>query len=180
MAELEEMTDDELQAIVSTAVKDAIEFVDAEITPRRVLSQEMFDGSTRIGVEEGRSSVVRSVIRDTVRAVKPSLMRIFASHDKVVQFEPVGPEDVQSAEMATECINHILEQNSGYRLLDDAFHDALVKKCGILKAYYEDNDEQTIHDYTGLDQQAFDFLESQPDVDVLSTVVETKLSLIHI
>jgi hypothetical protein len=177
VAELEEMTDDELQAIVSTAVKDAVEFIDAEITPRRVLSQEMFDGQTRIGVEDGRSSVVRSVIRDTVRAVKPSLMRIFASNDKVVQFEPVGPEDVQTAEMATQCINHIFEQNGAYRLLDDAFHDALVKKCGILKAYYEDNDEQTIHDYTGLDQQAFDFLESQPDIDVLSTVVETKIEV---
>jgi len=177
VAELEEMTDDELQAIVSTAVKDAVEFIDAEITPRRVLSQEMFDGQTRIGAEDGRSSVVRSVIRDTVRAVKPSLMRIFASNDKVVQFEPVGPEDVQTADMATQAINHIFEQNGAYRLLDDAFHDALVKKCGILKAYYEDNDEQTIHDYTGLDQQAFDFLESQPDVDVLSTVIETKVEI---
>ena len=177
MAELEEMTDDELQAIVSTAVKDAVEFIDAEITPRRVLSQEMFDGQTRIGAEDGRSSVVRSVIRDTVRAVKPSLMRIFASNDKVVQFEPVGPEDVQTADMATQAINHIFEQSGAYQLLDDVFHDALVKKCGILKAYYEDNDEQTIHDYTGLDQQAFDFLESQPDVDVLSTVVETKIEI---
>ena len=177
MVELEEMTDDELESIVSTAVKDAVEFIDAEITPRRVLSQEMFDGQTRVGSEEGRSSVVRSVIRDTVRAVKPSLMRVFASHDKVVQFEPVGPEDVQTAEMATQAINHIFEQSNAYRLLDDAFQDALVKKCGILKAYYEDNDEQTIHDYTGLDQQAFDFLESQPDVDVLSTVIEAKAEI---
>ena len=177
MAELEQMTDDELEAIVSTAVKDAVEFIDAEITPRRVLSQEMFDGQTRIGAEEGRSSVVRSVIRDTVRAVKPSLMRIFASNDKVVQFEPTGPEDVQTADMATQCVNHIFEQNGGYRLLDDAFHDALVKKCGILKAFYEDTDEQTIHDYTGLDQQAFDFLQSQSDVEVLSQMVQTTIAI---
>ena len=177
MAELEEMSEDELQAIVSTAVRDAVDFIDSEITPRRVLSQNMFDGETRIGSEEGRSSVVRSVIRDTVRAVKPSLMRIFASHDKVVQFEPTGPEDVQTADLATQCINHIFNQNSAYKLLDDVFQDALVKKIGILKAFYEDSDVQTIHDYTGLDQQAFDFLENQPDVDVLSTVVETKIEV---
>lgn len=131
MAELEEMTDDELESIVSTAVKDAVEFIDAEITPRRVLSQEMFDGQTRVGSEEGRSSVVRSVIRDTVRAVKPSLMRVFASHDKVVQFEPVGPEDVQTAEMATQAINHIFEQSNAYRLLDDAFQDAWSRSAAF-------------------------------------------------
>ena len=172
MAELTEMTDDELQNLVSHAVKDAIDFIDSEISPSRVLSQKYFDGFCEIGSEEGRSSVVSTKVRDTIRAIKPSLQRVFASTDKSVEFVPRNSDDVGMSETATQYVNYIFEKNGSFNLLSDAFHDALVKKVGILKAYYEDIDEQTIHDYTGLDQQAFDFLESQSDLELLSQEVE--------
>ena len=37
---------------------------------------------------EGRSHFVDSTVQDTVEWIKPSLMRVFASGDELVKFEP--------------------------------------------------------------------------------------------
>ena len=175
--ELKELTMDELEAIVASAVRDAKDFVDSEIAPERVLSQRYFDGAVDIGAEPGRSSVVSTKVRDTIRAIKPSLMRVFSQTDKAVEFVPRQNEDVAMAEQSTNYVNYIFQKAGGFQLFQDAFHDALVKKVGILKVYYEDSDEQTIHEYTGLDQQAFDFLESQPDTTLLSQETEMGMEI---
>ena len=47
--------------------------------------------------EDGRSRVVATKVRDTIRMVKPVLMRTFLQSDKPVEFVPRGPEDVAAA-----------------------------------------------------------------------------------
>ena len=49
MAELKEMTHDDIENIVSDAVKDAIDFMESEIVEDRLKSQRYFDGETDIG-----------------------------------------------------------------------------------------------------------------------------------
>ena len=171
-----ELTSDELQSIVSTAVKSCVDFIDSDIAPSRIQAQRYMDGETDLGVEEGRSNIVSTKVRDTVRAIKPSLQKVFMTTDKAVEFVPSGPEDVAAAAQATSYCNYIFSKNNGFRLLSDAFHDAMVKRVGVLKAYYEDTDHQTIHEYTGLDQAAFDFLGGQPDLTVMSQETETTIS----
>lgn len=172
-----ELTSDELQSIVSTAVKSCVDFIDSDIAPSRIQAQRYMDGETDLGVEEGRSNIVSTKVRDTVRAIKPSLQKVFMTTDKAVEFIPRGPEGVAAAAQATSYCNYIFSKNNGFRLLSDAFHDAMVKRVGILKAYYEDTDHQTIHEYTGLDQAAFDFLEGQPDLTVMSQEIETTITM---
>ena len=43
-----------------------------------------------IGYEDGRSKVVATKVRDVVRAIKPSLMRVFLSTARPVEFMPHG------------------------------------------------------------------------------------------
>lgn len=80
VASLKPKTDEDLQRMISVAVTDAIEFINRDIAPVRIKAQEYFDGKVDIGEEEGRSKVVATKVRDTIRAVKPSLMRIFLAH----------------------------------------------------------------------------------------------------
>ena len=79
---LKPMTPDEIESIASDAVSDAVDFVESEIAEDRIKAQRYFDGEVDIGEEDGRSRVVATKVRDTVRAVKPSLMRVFLSTDK--------------------------------------------------------------------------------------------------
>jgi len=177
MAILKPLSDDELQGILSKAIDDATDFIDSEIAPSRLKAQRYFDGEVDIGHEAGRSSVVSTKARDTVRAIKPSLMRVFLSTAKPVEFVPRGVEDVAAAEQATEYISWKFNELSGFRLLSDVFHDALVKKVGILKCYYEDYSEAEIHTYTDLDEATYQVLVSDDEVEVLehSELTEMKL-----
>ena len=58
LAEIEPLDEGQIESIVSTAIEDAVDFIDSEIVPERTLSQQYFDGKTRLGYEEGRSRVV--------------------------------------------------------------------------------------------------------------------------
>jgi hypothetical protein len=161
------MTDDEINAIVASAIDGAISFIEAEIQPQRIKAQRYFDGKVDIGHEEGRSKVVATKCRDVVRAIKPSLMRVFLSHDRPVEFIPRTPQDVAAAEQATDYIQWKFNEANGFRLLNDVFHDAMVKKVGILKAYYEEYSEVDVNEYTGLTDEQFALIVQDPEIEVV-------------
>ena len=96
----------EIESIVQNAISEAVDFVESEISEDRIKAQRYYDGEVDIGHEDGRSKVVATKVRDTVRSVKPSLMRIFMSTARPVEFIPKGPEDVALAEQATSYIQH--------------------------------------------------------------------------
>ena len=166
-AGLEPLTDDEIEGIVSTAIDDAVDFIDSDIAPSRIKAQRYFDGECDIGFEPGRSRVVATKVRDTVRAIKPSLMRVFLSSSRFVEYIPRGPEDVQLANQATEYMHYKFQEMNGFRILSDVFHDALIKKVGIAKVYYEEYDTSEIHTFTGLSDAQYTAIVMDPDVEVI-------------
>ena len=166
------LTEDEIHGIVSTAINDAVDFIASEIAEPRIKAQRYFDGEVDLGYETGRSKVVATKARDTVRAIKPSLMRVFLSTARPVEFVPTGPEDVAFAEQATQFINWRFGEMGGYRILSDAFHDALIKKTGIVKAYAEQKDCSKVYTFTGLNDMQYQAIVSDPDVEVIEHSVE--------
>ena len=167
LAEIEPLDEGQIESIVSTAIEDAVDFIDSEIVPERTLSQQYFDGKTRLGYEEGRSRVVATKCRDAVRAIKPSLMRVFLGTGTPVEFVPRNPEDVANSQQMTQYINYKLNQQNYFKLLNNAFQDALVKRLGILKVYYEDTSTSQIHTYTNLNDLEFNYLVADETVSVL-------------
>ena len=167
----------EIEGIVQDAMAQAVDFVESEITDERIKAQRYFDGQVDIGYEDGRSRVVATKVRDTIRSVKPSIMRVFMSTSKPVEFLPKGPEDVAAAEQATQYIHYAFTKNDGYRVLNDAIHDALIKKTGIVKAYYENSYKAEIFTYDNLTDQEYMLLVSDDDVDVIEHGVEMTMSM---
>ncbi len=177
MAELKQMSEDDIQGIVSDAVSEAVDFVESEITEGRIKAQRYFDGETDIGEEEGRSKIVATKVRDTVRAIKPSLMRVFLSSDNPVEYVPTSQEDVSGADQATKYAHYRFQELNGYTLLNDAIHDALVKKTGVLKAYWEDNTEATIHTYSNLTEEEMSVIVNDENVTVIEQSTELEMSM---
>ena len=168
MAKLNPLEDGQLESLVGQAIRDSIDFMDSEIVPERVLSQQYFDGKTRLGTEDGRSKVVATKCRDAVRAIKPSLLRVFLSSGPPVEFVPKnGPEDVVVAQQMTEYVNYKLNKLNYFKLLSNAFQDSLVKRLGILKVYYEDFTSTSIHTYSGLSDMEFNYLASDENITIL-------------
>jgi len=175
--ELKAKTEREIETIVQNAIDDAVDFVESEISEDRIRAQRYYDGEVDIGYEDGRSKVVATKVRDTVRAIKPSLMRVFLSTARPVEFMPHGPEDVNMAEQATDYVHYEFQRSNGYRVLNDAFHDALIKKQGIVKAYWEEMPEAEIYTYTNLSDDEYTFLVQDDDVTVLEHTVEQEMSM---
>jgi len=171
--EFQGVSEDDLHGIVSAEIDDAVDYVDEVISPQRALAGQYYKGEPFGNEEEGRSQVVSMDVRDTVQAIMPSIMRVFFSATNVVEFAPNGPEDVQSAEQATEYVNYCLTRDNN--LFGDcysSFKDALVRKNGIVKIWWDEDKTVETIDYTGLDEQSFTVLMSDPDVELRDIEVE--------
>jgi len=171
------MTDDDVQSIAKDALDSAISFVESEIAEDRIKSQRYFEGETDIGQEDGRSKIVATKVRDTIRAIKPSLMRVFLSSENPVEYIPTSQEDVVGAEQATKYAHWKFQQLGGYTLLNNAIHDALVKKTGVLKIWWEENTSATIHTYTNVTEEEMAAIVNEDDVEVLEHTEETEIEV---
>jgi len=169
---LKKMTDDEVQDIASDAISSATSFVESEISQDRIKSQRYFEGEVDIGQEDGRSKIVSTKVRDTIRAIKPSLMRVFLSSENPVEFVPTNQEDVSNAEQATKYAHWKFQQLDGYKLLNDAIHDALVKKTGVLKIWWEDTTDAEIRSYTNVTEEELSAIVNEDNVEVIEHSTE--------
>ena len=170
------LDDDQIEQIAATAVQGAVDFIDTEISPIRIKAQRYYDGEVDLGYETGRSKVVSTKVRDTIRAIKPSLMRIFLSTSKAVEFVPQGPEDTAFAEQASTFINWKFGELGGYKILNDVFSDALIKKVGIAKAFYEEKDTSKVYTFTDLDDEQYNSIISDADIEVIEHSQTTEAS----
>jgi len=161
------MDDEELKGIVGKEIDDAIDFIDNWVSPLRATATEYYRGDPFGNEEAGRSQIVSMDVRDTVQAIMPSLMRIFNSTENTVEYAPQGPEDIEAAKQATDYARYVINRdNDGFLQMHAAFKDALIRKVGVLKCYWDDQTKFETHDWTGLDDNALAALMSDADVDV--------------
>ena len=161
------LTDEQVSSAVSAAILDAVDFIESEIAEDRIKAQKYFDGKSMVEAEQGRSKVVATKCRDTVRAIKPALMRVFLQSGNPVEFTPRNPQAVAGAEQATKYAKYVFNRNDGFSVLSDVIHDALIKKVGIAKAYYDETEQVEIDEYTGLSEEAFALIEADENAEVI-------------
>ena len=167
MEDDEVMSEEQLQGVISAEIYDAISFIDDDIGGNRALATEYYYGQPFGDEDEGRSQVVSMDVRDTVQGILPSLMRIFFGPERVVEFTPQGPEDVQNAEQATDYVDFIFKRdNPGFKILHSAFKDALVRKAGIIKYWWDESVEVKAESFSMLDEQSMMMLTENPDVEI--------------
>jgi hypothetical protein len=163
---IDPMDDTELQGIVAAELEDAVSYIDSDVSPIRAKGTEYYRGDPFGNEEDGRSQVVAMEVRDTVSAMLPSLMKVFFSSENVVEYVPRGPEDVAGAQQATDYANYVFSaDNNGFMTTYALFKDSLVRKCGIAKYWWEENEEVKIEEYSGLDDQTVQIL-MQEDAEV--------------
>jgi hypothetical protein len=163
-----------LQSAVAAELRDAIDYIDNEVSDDRAKATKFYRGEPFGTEEDGRSKHVSTDVRDTVLGMMPPLMRIFAGSERIAEFVPVGPEDVPHAEQATDAIHHIFaKENAGFAILYAAFKDALVRKTGIVKWWFEEKQTTSTYRYTGLDDGAMAMLLEDPEIELVSLESET-------
>lgn len=165
------MSDEELQKTIRMEIEDAISFIDDDVSPQREAATQYFRGALFGDEQDGRSKVISRDVHDAVGAILPSILRIFFGPERMVEFTPQGEEDVEMAEQATDYVNYIVTRdNPGFPILYAAFKDALIRKCGFVKFWWDESVEITSREYSGLDADSFtklyQDLESAEDFEV--------------
>lgn len=163
------MTEADLLRFLDEEAQQAYHFTEGEIASDRVRSQRAYMREPYGTEEEGRSGVVASDVFDAVEGILPDLIEVFTGSDKAVVFEPVGPEDEESAEQVTNACNYVFyKQNNGFLILYSAIKDGLMLKTGGVKWYYEKKRTPTFTRYRGVDEmQLAVFLTSNPKAEVM-------------
>ena len=172
-----QMKEDEIQGAVKAAIEAAIDYVDSGIREERERAQKYFDGAVDLSHEEGRSKVVSTKVRDVVRGAKPGLMRVFLNNDKFVEFIPKSVEDVANAEQATAYTHWVFDKVGGYNVLSNAIHDALVKKVGIVKVWWNNATVAESHSYENLSDEEVEMLVSDDEVEIIEHSQELTMEM---
>tara|TARA_B100000963_G_scaffold362026_1_gene402266 strand:- start:3690 stop:5774 length:2085 start_codon:yes stop_codon:yes gene_type:complete len=174
---MEPVTEVEIQEIVREAIQDAVDFLEQDISIERLKAARYMAGETDIGHEEGRSKVVATKVRDVVRGVKPSIMRVLMSTSKPVEYMPKSQEDIPLAEQITSYVHSEFERLNGYNILNEVIEDALVKKGGYIKAYYKRYPQSKIFTYTDLSDEELALLTDDDEVTILEQETTASMTI---
>lgn len=131
----EGMSDEAVLAKVTPALQKAISVSQDEIGLRMASGMKLYLRDPFSGDDKlvGRSTYVAGDARNAVQLMTASLLRIFDSTAKVVEYLPNGVEDEPLARQQTDVINYVArESNSHGAYLHEWFTSGLACGLGIL------------------------------------------------
>ena len=109
-----------------------------------------------------KSTYVSTDVRDAVMLTLPSLIRLFAASENVVNLVPRTEADVDAAAQQTSYINYVFWQdNPGFLILHGAFKDALTVRTGFVKWWTDDHKEKRRKSFVNLSGPQVQMLQSQ-------------------
>lgn len=139
----------------------------AELSTDRQTALDYYRGSNLWKSKAGTSNVVDRSVLETVEWLMPQLLKVFASSDEIVRYEPHGPEDEEKAAQATDFANFIWDkQNAGFLNLHTWVKDSLLVRLGVLKIWWEDKPKVTDHDLFGVSLNQLITLTQQPGIEI--------------
>jgi hypothetical protein len=133
--------DEALVAAIRSAIAAAITDSEGDRKNRRMLAMQAFRGDPYGDESIGRSSIVMTDFRDTVKAIMPSLLRVFWGSERAMEYVARTPEDVPLSEQVTDFINDVVLQidNEGFLIFKGWFTDALTQWIGVVKVWWEED-----------------------------------------
>ena len=157
-----------LLALISQEISSSLGFYSSDLSKQREDALKYYLGEPLGNEVEGRSSVVSQDLLEVVESMLPSLMRMFTQSDKMVNFDPQGPEDVPYAEQITDYCNFIFNRdNNGFEILHSMFKTALLQKNGFCKVYWKTSKKQKKESYKHLDEMQYQALLIDDEIEIL-------------
>jgi hypothetical protein len=169
----EQMDEYQLNSIVSSEIRDSLNHFDQEFSQERIRAMDFYLGEPMGNEVEGRSQVVSTEVSDTIEAIMPNLMRVFTANDKYVRFNARTAEDTERAEQISDYVNYVINHdNQGYKILYNWFKDALMFRLGVVKYYYDEQEDVREEEYENLNETELAALLSNPDTEVIGIIEE--------
>lgn len=167
------ITDDELTSIVDRHIRNSVGYYDSKLSKERQNVLDYYNGSLPKPVHAGNSKYVSMDVYDSVESLKAVLLETFAAGNQIVQFEPQGEDDVQTAQEQTDYCDYVVfRQNDGYQVFSNIIQDALMARVGISKVYWDEKIEEVVETFDNITQDELDVLALMDDVKELKGDVD--------
>lgn len=182
------LSDEEIGAMIQQELTDARVYIDLEVGPMRAAATQAYRGILDTAFEDAaeltsqsfldqsispatRNEITSRDVRDSILGLMPDLMRIFTSTQSVCEYKPENVESVEMAEQATDYANYVMmRDNCGFRILHDAFKDALKFKASIVKVWWDDSTIVRTEHYRNLNPDNVFILEQDPEVETIEVI----------
>jgi hypothetical protein len=152
------LTEDDIKSICGREIA-AAESHAGTLSAARQKALDYYTGANMWASKPGQSSVVTRETLETVEWLLPQLIKVFASTDEVVRFEPQGQEDEGAAEQATDYVNYIWgRDNAGFLNLHTIVKDSLIGGLGVIKIWWMDEPKVRHQDLGGLSEMQLTLL----------------------
>lgn len=168
------MQDEDLKSQLNDQIAAADLYDQNELSEIRIRAMEYYRGTMLdTPAQANRSKTMSHDVADTINWILPGLMRVFASSENLGVYQPLRAQDEAFAEQATQYINHkFWKEWGGYRLLWDAFFDALLLRNGIIKHWWDTSETYETSTHSGLSELQLTDLISDDDIEVLQSSEE--------
>lgn len=176
--QLRALKPEDVQQIAFSAIEAAIDYTARQLQGEREKADRYYRGETDIPATPGRSQIVVSKVRDTVKSVIPSLARVFTQTDDIGEFWSDYEEDQLICSQATKYCNNVYGKYGGYTALIEAMTDSLKAKIGVMEVYAEKVDVPVHTVYTmppPTDNNVIPMMQGQPTESDGKETVITKL-----
>jgi len=164
------MTEDTLRSIIDSRVAQSIgSGLSDPVASDRAKAEKYYKGEPRGDEKDGRSKVVSRDVAEAIDSMMPSIMKIFCGGGEVVAFTPRSLEDEKQAKRETDYVNWLfMEENPGFQITYDWVKDALLKRLGTVKVWWDEQRYSKREEYEGL-----------TDAEFLTLFLDPKLTMVE-
>jgi hypothetical protein len=167
------MDSGQVKGILENEIENSIGYIDSETTDERTKALQYYLRENYGNEVEGRSQIVTGEVAEAIDGALPQLLRVFTTTEDIVYFEPKSPNDEESAKQATEYCNWVFyRENDGLLILHNWFKDALLQKTGVVKSYWDSQEDVVKEKYKNLTEEELALLLSDETMEVVRQKVE--------
>jgi len=162
------LSEEDIGLLVDRKVALAVGVATSKLSDEREKVLKYYNGEAPKQQHKGQSSYVSTDVYDAVESMKADLLETFGGSQEIGQFEPQGPNDVESCRIATDYCSYIIyRQNPGWQIFHDVVDDGLKARVGIVKVYWDEQKETEDHEFEGLDEYTVEGLAALDEVEEL-------------
>jgi hypothetical protein len=161
------LTVEDMERELGAEVERAVNFLNSDFMPEWERAQKYYNGDSDLPKVTGRSNVVATTVRDAIRNSRPSLLRIFLHADTIVEYVPNGPQSAPLAHQQSRYVNNLFFKCNGYKALYDAMQNAMLKKLGVLKFWWDDSEVMEYRYLANVPADELERVNAQPNLQVV-------------
>lgn len=164
-----QMTDITLKGIVEAKLSNTLGWIGGQLQKDRQKALQFYRGDPFGNEQTGRSAVVSRDVAESIDAVMPSLMKVFATTDTYVTFSARRPDQEEAAQQKTDYTNWVFQtQPNAFNILQNSLKDGLLSKLGVFKSWWDDSKKVEPEEYEGLTKAQYMMLLNEENVEEVS------------